>query len=91
VTGRRVTRNGDVVMREVDDATFLVGPRDDGVFYLNTTGAAVWRLLAEPLDVDEMVGILTGAFPDAPVGQVRDDVAKLIEDLDGRGFLRWVD
>jgi hypothetical protein len=91
VTVPRLTRNPDVVIREVDDSVFLVGPRNDGVFHLNSTGAAVWRLLAEPVSAAEAEQILVSAFPDVPPDQVREDLAALINGLDARGFLVRVD
>ena len=87
----RLTRNPDIVIREVDDVIFLVGPRNDGVFHLNATGAAVWRLLAEPVTKAEVAQILAGAFPDVPPDRLRDDLNTLVDDLDARGFLRKLD
>lgn len=87
MTPARLTHTPGIVLREVDDAVFLVGPRNDGVFHLNATGAAVWRLLAEPVSVTEAAQILADAFPDVAVEQLRKDVEILIGDLEARGFL----
>lgn len=83
----RLTRNPAVVARELDDAVFLVSPQDDAVFHLNATGAAVWRLLAEPLSVAEAVEVITSGFPDIPADRVRTDVEQLFEELRAGGFV----
>ena len=87
----RLTQNPEIVVREVDDAVFLVGPGDDAVFHLNTIGAAIWRLLAQPVSIPETAQILIDAFPDIPAEQMRKDVEKLVNDLDARGFLLSAD
>jgi hypothetical protein len=87
----RLTRNPEIVAREIDDTVFLVGTDNDSVFHLNTIGAAIWRLLAEPVSEAETTQTLVDAFPDIPAEQVRDDVEKLFRKLDARGFLVSID
>ena len=73
-----LTRNPEIVAREIDDTVFLVGTGNDSVLHLNPIGAAIWKLLAE-------------AFPDLPTDKVGSDVEKLLGDLDSRGFLLRID
>ena len=87
----RMTRHPDVVTREIDDAVFLVGPDNDAVFHLNTTGAAIWRLLAEPLSASDAVATLQAAFPELPEERLQNDVDSLLDELDARGFLVRLD
>ena len=87
----RLTRNPEIVAREIDDTVFLVGAGNDAVFHLNAMGSAIWRLLAEPMSEAEAVQTLLDAFPDIPAEQVRNDVEKLFRDLDSRGCLISVD
>lgn len=87
----RLTRNPEIVAREIDDAVFLVGAGNDAVFHLNPVGAAIWRLLAEPISEAELRQTLADAFPQIPAGQVSRDLEKLIRDLDTRGFLVKID
>ena len=87
----RLKRKPDIVAREVDDSVFLVGPDDDALFHLNTTGAAIWRLLAEPVGMDEVIRTLAAAFPDLPPEDLRKDVEALVADLEAQGFLVRVD
>ncbi|MDA0652020.1 MAG: PqqD family protein [Proteobacteria bacterium] len=87
----RLTRNPEIVAREIDDAVFLVGAGNDAVFHLNPVGAAIWRLLAEPVSEADLTQTLIDAFPHIPTGQIRSDLGKIIRDLDARGFLVKID
>ena len=87
----RLTRNPEIVTREIDDTVFLVGTDNDTVFHLNTIGAAIWRLLSQPVSAPKITQTLVNAFPDIPAEQLRDDVEKLFSDLDARGFLVSID
>lgn len=87
MTGSTFTRNPETAEREMDGAAFLVGPGNDGLFHLNPTGTAVWRLLAEPIDVDDAVSVMTEAFPEIAVEQIRGDVEALIGRLHQRGLI----
>ena len=84
-------RHPKIVAREIDHTVFLVGPDNDSVFHLNAIGAAIWRLLAEPVSEAETTQTLIDAFPDIPAEQVRGDVGKLFRDLDARDFLVRID
>ena len=83
----RYAHGPGVVQREVDDVVFLVKSGDESVFHLNALGAAVWRLLAEPTSIDEVMEILSSAFPDVEVELIEADVTKLIRRLDRRGLV----
>lgn len=80
----RYAHGSGVVQREIDDAVFLVKAGDESVFHLNALGGAVWRLLAEPTSIDEVMEILSSAFPDVALEQIEADVTKLIRRLDRR-------
>lgn len=81
------SQNPQVVMRDMDDAVFLVNPDTDAIYQLNATGSAVWRLMAEPATAREAVAVLGQAFPEVPEKELATAVAELIADLVGRGLL----
>ena len=87
----RLTRNPEIVAREIDDTVFLVGTDNEAVFHLNAIGAAIWKLLAQPVSEAEITLTLVDAFPDIPDEKVRNDIEILFRDLDARGFLVSVD
>ena len=84
-------RNPDIVAREIDDTVFLVGTDNESVFHLNPIGAAIWKLLAEPIAKEDVTQILVEAFPELSTEQVNNDVEKLFHDLKSRGFLHQSD
>ncbi len=84
----RYERRPGVTEREVGEAAFLVDPTTDSLYHLNATAAALWRLLAEPIDAGEAAEVLKAAFPDAPPDRVETEVAGLFADLAGRGLIR---
>lgn len=48
------------------------------VHRLNQGSAAIWRLLEEPMTLDDIVGVLTDAFPDADPPQVVSDTRAVL-------------
>ena len=75
-------RNPDVETRDVDTSLFLASAGDTGVYHLNATGAALWRLLAEPTDLASAVTVLGQAFPDVAREEIEEGVAAIIRDLE---------
>lgn len=80
-------RGSGVVERTVDDAVFLVGPENETVFHLNPLGAAVWRLLADPVSIDDVIGLLATAYPNVAIARIEADVSRLMTGLDRRGLI----
>ena len=56
---------------------------------LSETAGAVWSLLDEPRSLDEIVGVLEGAFGTTGV-EIAPDVESLIVDLVDRGLVERV-
>ena len=87
LAGALVRRNPKVTEKAVDDEIFLVNPDSQGIYHLNGVGAALWRLLAEPTDIDHAVGLLHEGFPDVSKDVIERDVAALMDDLSARGLI----
>ncbi len=85
------TRRANVAEREVDDAVFLVTSESETVFHLNATGGVVWRLLAEPTSIQQVVAVLHEAFPDVARERIETDVATVIDGLVDQGFVTCCD
>ena len=60
---------------------FLADGTGLSIYRLNAGSAAIWRLLAEPTDLGEVVEILAAAFPEVAPGQIADDSAQLMRSL----------
>ena len=73
--------------RRVDDELFLVNPAGDAIYHLNTVGAALWRLLGQPLPLTEAVAVLQQAFPAVPRARIERDVGAIVADLAKRGLI----
>lgn len=66
----------------VDDKLFLIDREEAAIHMLEPVGQAVWRLLLEPVSIDEVTDILHRAFPDTDRAQIRDDVEAIFIELD---------
>lgn len=84
----RWVRSEAIVHRTVGSDAFLVHPGSDALFHLNPLGGALWRLLAEPIRLDEACGVVVAAFPDTPAERVREDTARLFRELADCGLIR---
>jgi Coenzyme PQQ synthesis protein D (PqqD) len=80
----RYRKNPVVGETRIENDVFLVEPGSDDVFYLDATGAALWRLLSEPQTQDEIEAVFAAAFPDVPRDRLERDLAALLADLTGR-------
>ena len=69
----------------------LARPEGAEVYRLDPTGAALWRLFAEPLGAAEAVAALARAFPEVAHHRIEAEVSALIADLAGRGLIERFD
>lgn len=65
----------------VGNEAFLADGSGIGIFRLNPVSAAIWNLLEEPTDLNEVVEILSEAFPDVSVNQIATDCENLMRSL----------
>ena len=84
---RRYERNPAGTETEIDGEIFLVEPDTQEVFYLDTFGAALWRLLAEPQAPEEIVAVYRAAFPATDGKTIRGDVEAALRDLLDRSLI----
>ena len=73
--------NNEIVALEVEESVYL------GV---NTTGAIVWRALAEGASAAALAGLLTNAF-DVDESRAAQDVAKFLGHLEDRDLIEVVE
>ena len=83
----RYWRNPAVSETEVDDEIFLVEPKSEEIYYLDSVASGLWRLLDEPKTLAEAQAVLRGAFPDQDAATVERDVAAAFEDMSGRKLI----
>ena len=82
----KLSVNPNVVFEQLDGQTVLL-QLDGGVYYkLNATGSRVWALIQEHGDLEKVHDALASEYRVDP-GTVREEVARLIEDLEGQGLV----
>ncbi len=74
-------------MENLDGEFVLLHPARDAVFYMNRTGALVWQLCDGSRTVDEILNLLSAAYPDS-AEQIRADVPALVHSLIDQGILK---
>ena len=80
-------RNPNIVVRKVDEDTFLVDPATDTVFYLNYLGSGIWNVLKHPIILSDVIEILQQAFPELPFNRIEADVSDLINKMRDRNLI----
>lgn len=75
-----------IVEKPVKDDLVIVDLHRGEYYSLNETGRAVWELLGEVADVDELVVRLAERFP-GDSSAIRDDVEMLLDELLDRKLL----
>lgn len=76
---------------EMDNQSFLADQQGAAIHHLNSTGSSIWGLLAEPIKLEEIVGVLKTAFPDLEREQISCDVNLLIDELMRKNLLEYRD
>lgn len=84
-------RVGGVSENPMDDDLFLVAPVSGEIVHLDAMGAAIWRLLEQPLGMDGILATFVAAFPDADPERLRDDLSAALETLKAAGLVRQSD
>lgn len=83
----RYRRNPAVSETDLDGEIFLVEPESEEVFYLDTMGAGLWRLISEPLTLDEAISVYQIAFPEVDRRTVESDLEAALQILLDRGLV----
>ena len=77
-----------VVYRAMPDGGVVFSPADETYFGLNQTGACIWENLAPVCStIEEVCAEVTKRFPDARPALVREDVGRLLRELEEGGLV----
>ena len=88
---RRYRRNDAASETEIDGEIFLVEPDSEEIYHLDSTGSALWRLLAEPQEFEEILAVFSDAFPEVAADQLEHDLRRALTALTGRELVRFTD
>jgi coenzyme PQQ synthesis protein D (PqqD) len=83
----RYRRNDAFDATVVDNDLFLIEPASEDIFYLDALAHGLWRLLGEPQDLDTILGVFGGAFPEASEARLRQDLMVALDGLLTRGLV----
>lgn len=84
---RQWVKDSTVVERIIEDELLLLDDEAGAIFNLNAVGAAVWRLLYQPITSEEIVTVVVAAFPENEESQIQTDVDLLIQQLYSKGLI----
>lgn len=84
---RLYQRRPDVDAREVDSELFLLDRETARIHHLNATGAAVWRLVADPIPLSEIVRVFCEAFPELTPRVHKKRLKSILDELDENELL----
>jgi hypothetical protein len=77
----------DVAWRRVDDEAVLVHLKTNRIYSLNPTGARLWELISAGNDREAAEAALIEEF-DVEEGELRNEVAAVLEELVKEGLIR---
>jgi len=74
------------LIEQMDGEVVLLHPARSIIIHSNDTAALIWQLCDGTHTVDEIIGILAGAYPDA-AARIAVDVPNTIQKLRAQGAL----
>lgn len=82
-------QHSGIKMVETGDQFFLADDAGAAIHRLNPTGSAIWELMTEPVTLDDIVAILSAAFPELDPVQLHGDVGGLLHELLQKNLLQY--
>lgn len=76
-----------VVAREIGGGLYLADPEGRGIHRMDALAAAIWDLLEEPMDREELARILAESFPGTPADRIAADLEALLARLAEAGLV----
>jgi hypothetical protein len=80
-------RKTGVAELEIDSQRFLADNESGKISHLNQTASAIWHLLAEPMSRNEIVKLMSEAFPDIAPEAITADVETSLGILTAAGLV----
>jgi len=82
-----VSWSSDAVAANVNDEIVLMNLERDRCYGLGSTGSDIWRRLAKPIRVSDVVSQLSAEF-DAPAGTIEADLVRTLTELHAEGLVQ---
>jgi len=74
-------QNQGVIKTNIDGESFLTSPDGQAIYHLDNIGSGIWELLSEPTTREEVIAILSTAFPDIDSATIEKDTSKILSIL----------
>jgi len=74
-------RNESILQRDVDGEVFLIDDVRGNIHALDPFASGIWRLLENPVSVNEIVAVFLAAFPDRQPKEIRRHVNRFVDSL----------
>jgi len=84
----QISRALGIVEKAVDGDMFLANPAGETIYHLNVIGAALWRLMDQPVFPGDVLATLRAAFPDVAAERIESDLDAVLSDLEKRRLIR---
>ncbi len=84
---QQFVRNPSIVYREEEDGAFLFDPGTGNLKYMNRSAKEAFLMLNGQKDVEQVIHLMVGLYPDADRNQVRKDVVSFLMELKEGGFI----
>ena len=82
----RITASADVLARQIESDTVLLGMQRAEYFGLNPTGTRVWQLVQQPRRVSEIIDTMVTEY-EVERRVLEADVMAIVEDLIAQGLV----
>ncbi len=83
-------RASGVITEIVDSEIFVLDPEKGRIHAMNTTAAALWRLLEEPATLAELVDDFAAAFPALSRTKLTREIEQGLASIKEKGLLQRV-
>ncbi len=81
--------NDEIAYRVIDEEAVLLNPVDNRIHLLNEVATFVWKLLAEPQSIDDIVSAVCREF-DVDPERARSDIDELRVQMLEKGLIETV-
>lgn len=88
--GRLVCQRAGTERQMIGTTAFLADAEGRAIHRLDPLAATIWDLIAEPLGVEDLAGILAEAFPGTGHGQITVDLLRLMQKWMRAGLIETV-
>ena len=85
--GAALSQRQGVIVRTIGEGLFLSDPEGRAIHRMDPLAAAIWDLLETPATAEEIVSLLSEAFPDADPARMGRDVAALLSGMAAAGLI----